>query len=54
MANNIRMIDVSRTVCEAYSCSISADIRMSKAVVDDKTGAELLVDSTGKNDFLCM
>ncbi|KAI7799204.1 putative POU domain, partial [Triplophysa rosa] len=30
----------------AVSRSISADIRMSKAVVDDKTGAELLVDST--------
>lgn len=34
-----------------FSLSVSVDIRMSKAVEDDKMGTELPVDSTGKNQY---
>lgn len=36
---------------QSLSLSVSVDIRMSKAVEDDKMGTELPVDSTGKNQY---
>lgn len=35
----------------SFSLSVSVDIRMSKAVEEDKMGTELPVDSTGKNQY---
>lgn len=56
VVDDIRMTDKkklkSKRCFQSVPLSVSVDIRMSKAVDDDKMGTEFPVDSTGKKLLL--